>query len=209
MADDLLIVVPAAGSSSRLGEAKQEIPVHQTPLWQHTLSQLEPLAAPIVLVSGAWRPAQSELANYSVEHVHNPNWAEGMGSSIALAVQKHAAPRLGYLIVLVDQWGLDTAALQNFIAGWDGATPRWATDGAYTGPPALLPVAMRSALSRLRGDKGARQLRRQMSHDRMPVAHASWDLDTQEDRFLVQQLTAPQPLKETFDAQFESQRPHR
>ena len=184
---DIQIIIPAAGSSSRLGHPKQNVHIKGVPLWRMTTQRAAVLNAPILMVTGAWQPDRPSAMSH-VETCHFENWEQGMGASIAHAVNIAPTPKLGYLILLIDQWGISSHDLVDFVRKWDTESIQISTDNAYTGPPALFPVSMKEPLESLSGDAGARHLIHQHLPKRVSVPHASWDLDTPEDLFLLEQL---------------------
>jgi molybdenum cofactor cytidylyltransferase len=131
-----------------------------------------------------------------VNELHFPQWKTGMGASIAFGVKQSPIPKLGYLIVLIDQWGLSTKLLQDFVAQWDARSAQISVEAEYSGPPVLFPTAMRENLIKLSGEKGAKKLIQSAHPRRITVSGASWDLDTETDLFLMQQLTQTDNNKE-------------
>jgi CTP:molybdopterin cytidylyltransferase MocA len=195
MQHDLQIIIPSAGGSTRLGgDPKQEVTVRDKKLWQNTLDICEPLSTTITLVTGRWRP-QLTLPNHVTE-VHFEQWQLGLGASIAFGVTHAVTPKLGYLILLIDQWGLTAQNLKRFVAQWDTSSTQIATEAEYSGPPVLFPVSMRPKLTSLTGEKGAKKLIQSTHPTRISVLGASWDLDTPEDLFLMQQLTQTENNKD-------------
>jgi molybdenum cofactor cytidylyltransferase len=195
MQHDLQIIVPSAGGSTRLnGNPKQEVTVRDKKLWQSTLDMCQTLSSPITLVTGRWRP-KSTLPN-NVTEVHFSQWQTGLGASIAFGIANAPIPKLGYLIVLIDQWGLSAQNLKHFVEQWDERSAQIAVEAEYSGPPVLFPVSMRPKLIKLTGEKGAKKLIQTAHPTRIPLLSASWDLDTPEDLFLMQQLTQQENNKD-------------
>lgn len=179
MTPEIQIIIPAAGASERLGTCKQDIEIGDTTVWQKVVTAACETGHPVTLVTGFWRPTETPPTNCRV--LHNEHWQVGMGSSIALAVNKIQEPTKGYLILLADQWGLGASALQRFIDEWDGAAVKTATDGDYSGPPVLFPGELRMLLMELTGDQGAKHLMPALQPEKTPLKNAAFDLDTYED----------------------------
>ena len=79
-------ILLAAGSSQRLGQSKQLVEIDGQSLVVRQAGMLAGLGfAKVVVVTGA---KQSEVTNLveelPVSCVHNPEWAQGMGRSLAL-----------------------------------------------------------------------------------------------------------------------------
>lgn len=168
-------IVLAAGRSRRLGQAKQRL-IHQG----QTLEQravalaLATMPAELLLVRAA--DDCSALPTGALRCVRAPSG--GMGRSLAAAVaasalpgtaRLHAAARAAddsdadsdtgaWLILLVDQIGLQAAHLQALLALWrrEPLTPVASRYAGTVGVPALLPWHWRSRLLELGADEGAR-----------------------------------------------------
>ncbi|WP_191621447.1 nucleotidyltransferase family protein [Marinihelvus fidelis] len=158
---ELHAILLAAGRSSRLGRPKQLLDFHGTPLVRYMAENLLATTDRVSVVTGAKR-AEVELAldGLAVKLVHNDHWHDGVGTSIALAVDKLPATARGVLIMLCDQYRLEREPLAAFVARWRQdpqkiLVARW--PGAF-GSPAIFPAALFTRLARLEGDKGARQL---------------------------------------------------
>lgn len=185
---DIQVIIPAAGSSSRLGYPKQTIERDGTLLWQSIVGLTENNDnLSVTLVTGSWYPTLRSLSGQRLNIVHHPDWSDGMGSSIACGVKYSPVPKRGYLVLLVDQWGLTEASLNRFISQWSGAAIQVASDDDYRGPPALFPVTYREKLLSLSGDQGARNLIKAEPAVYTELPGAGLDLDTDEDRLRMQQ----------------------
>ena len=81
--EHIVIVILAAGSSSRMGEPKQLLPYNHTTLLGNAIEQAKKSdAQKIVLVLGANAHLIEEAhKSAEVEFVINPDWENGMGSS--------------------------------------------------------------------------------------------------------------------------------
>jgi len=191
---EIQIIIPAAGSSKRLGSPKQLVEYEGKPLWLRTLSLCQLLNAPVTMVTGAWQP-NKELPKFATE-LYFSDWESGMGSSIAYAVKNIPKPSRGYLILLIDQWGLTSQSLLQFIEKWDKESIQIAKDDSYSGPPVLLPSWLKKELEALEGDRGAKQLTHKHLTRRIGLPQSSWDLDTIEDLYLLQQLAHPSDAEE-------------
>ena len=83
-------LVLAAGSSSRLGRPKQLVVVDGEPLLRRTVRIAgEAGFAPIYVVLGAEQEGcRAALAGLDVAIVDNPQWSEGMGSSLRQGIEE-------------------------------------------------------------------------------------------------------------------------
>ncbi len=179
---ELHAILLAAGGSSRLGRSKQLLELHGEPLVRRAARQLIEVTPRVTVVTGARVEQVSEaLAGLAVEERHNPSWRAGVGGSIALAMGDFQAGTQAALILLCDQYRVVSTDLFRLVDAWRDApdkitAARWEDN---FGPPVIFPDRFFTALARLRGDMGARQLlveqRARVHFVDMP--HAAHDVD--------------------------------
>src|ERR1035438_3469407 len=110
-------ILLAAGSSSRLGKPKQLLHFDGETLLRRTARlAIEADCSPNIVVLGAFADElKPQLDGLDTKILVNENWAEGMGSSMALAVnwllQQPTAPA-AILILVCDQPNLPSALQQ-------------------------------------------------------------------------------------------------
>lgn len=181
-------VVLAAGASRRLGRPKQLL-IRDGETLLHRAARLAAASGALrtVVVLGARRDAmQTALAGLDVESVFNPDWEQGLSSSL------HAAARAlddfnGSVLVLgCDQPALDGAHLSALIAGasWSPGACAATAHGDALGIPALLPPALWRQSTGLHGDRGfGATLAAQVPGAvwRLQAPELEWDLDTPAD----------------------------
>lgn len=114
------IIVLAAGSSSRMGQPKQLLPVDGEPLLLKTVkTALASLAQNIVVVLGAnGNELLPVIKHLPVETVYNASWENGMGGSIksGLNFLLTKAPSIhGVTVLVCDQPLLSAAHIRNLI----------------------------------------------------------------------------------------------
>lgn len=182
----------AAGASTRMGRPKQLLTWQGKSLIQHAVAQIQlaAVAQKIVVVLGANQELIApELSGLQVEHIINPDWQEGMGSSIRCGVgylvSPGAAAWQGICISLVDQPLVQAPQLRALYEHWQTQQQpiSAASYDGVLGAPALFGAAYFPALLALGGATGARQLLQQHRGVVAPVAmpEARFDLDTPED----------------------------
>jgi CTP:molybdopterin cytidylyltransferase MocA len=183
---DLTIVIPAAGSSTRMrGADKLLTAIDGVPLLRRTA--LVALAAhPIVLITlRVEDTARAQVVqDLPVQIVTIPDAAMGLSASLRRA----AAQGQGRLMILpADMPDLSTQDLALMIHA-SNTTPDalWratAQDGTL-GHPVVFPANLRPAFANLTGDQGARALLQANAHRvqtlALPANHALTDLDTPE-----------------------------
>ena len=147
-------VLLAAGRGSRLGQPKALVELGGSRLVDRGIGLLQAGGAgPLVVVTGA-----APLTLPGVITVHNPDWASGMGSSLAVGLRAVPDGCAAAVVALVDQPLIGAAAVRRLIAAHAaGATVAVA---AYHGQPRN-PVLLARAhwpevISLAAGDVGAR-----------------------------------------------------
>lgn len=186
------VVIPAAGASQRLGQAKQLVQLHGQSLLQRAVQNAAAISADeIIVITGAaaeFLPTESELNHVSPVPVHlvtNPDWRKGLGSSIALGARSVSHKSMGLMVLLCDQWRIEPADLQALIEVWY-SDPHCLVASAYaeiTGPPVIFPVSCFESLGQLQGDTGARKVMQTYANllHMVTIKNAAADLDTPTD----------------------------
>ena len=158
---ELGAILLAAGGSSRLGRSKQLLELNGESLVRRAARLLGDLTPHVTVVTGSRREAvEGELAPLGLSLAHNERWREGVGSSISLGMERLPAEIRAVMVMLCDQYRLETEHLDRLAENWRSApdrivAARWAD--AF-GPPVIFPRRFFVQLRRLRGDLGARQL---------------------------------------------------
>ena len=181
---NLSILIPAAGASQRLGQAKQLVKYRNRALIQntvHTALSTDPLE--IIVVTGANATGvKNAIKDDEVRWIHNPDWSSGLGGSIALGATGVSLESTGLMILLCDQWRIEPQDLQHLVAKWrssPGSIVVSEAGGLYT-PPVIFPVACFKELKQLKGQQGARTVLNTHPELLLPVTleNAAYDLDT-------------------------------
>lgn len=182
-------LILAAGSSSRLGFAKQLLDWGgRSLLQQAVLESLKINKVKTYVVLGFnIEKFQREIKNYNVVVVENKNWDQGIGTSISKGVQQIKKERIafqGILISLVDQPLLDHFYLQQMISRFlvTGNVPIAANYGSRVGVPAIFPKTYFHKLIALSGDEGAKKIINALDSIETIKTHGlHLDIDTVED----------------------------
>ena len=182
------IIILAAGSSSRLGQPKQNLVYKGRTLLQRAVeTALSSVCEPIVVVLGGNADLiQSTLENYSIEIVMNADWAEGMASSIRTGLTKllNINQKIdSVILMLCDQPLVDTYLLNLLIAAkaHEGVCASYYND--TVGPPVLFDAVYFDDLLKLQGAEGAKKVIQLYAEKvkQIPFALGSVDVDTMED----------------------------
>ncbi|SOD96682.1 nucleotidyltransferase family protein [Spirosoma fluviale] len=184
-------IILAAGSSSRLGgEPKQLLTANGTTLVRRIAEAVLSLqTGPVVVVLGAnSERIQAEINDLPLYWPVNPNWTEGMASSLRVGLAALSdEPLDAFLVVLTDQPHVTADLLRQLITtqqetGRGIVACRYGEMG-HLGVPALFDIRYQSEFMRLTGDMGARKLIKMYANDCAEISFplAAIDLDTWQD----------------------------
>ena len=157
------ILLIAAGSSSRLGQPKQLLPFRGKTLLGNSIQVcLESLVGEVHLILGAHQEAILEKVKTKGCQVHiNPNWQEGMSTSIAFGVQQILDKNYdGLIISVADQPFLQKEHLIQLIENYK-QQQKPIVISQYEegkGPPTFFAKTHFEELSKLSGDDGAKAI---------------------------------------------------
>jgi molybdenum cofactor cytidylyltransferase len=160
------ILLLAAGSSSRLGQPKQLLPWKSSNLLQNAIETAKN-AKPsnIALVLGAnYKTILANIKPYDIEIIHNKDWQNGIGNSIAIGVRHILEDHPGtdaILIMLADQPLIDSNYIAHLISKYKpNDTHIIATHYSNNklGVPAIFDKTYFNALANLKNDQGAKQI---------------------------------------------------
>ncbi len=87
--NDTIIIILAAGASSRMEEPKQLLVYNNQSLLSHIIGEAQKSIMPVIVVLGAnEQKIKTAITNQKVEMVVNENWQSGMASSIKTGLKK-------------------------------------------------------------------------------------------------------------------------
>ena len=185
--DNVYAIILAAGSSSRMNRPKQLLKWRNRPLLEHTiLTAGSILNERVIVVLGANAQLIQSVINLdAVTTCINPDWQDGLSSSIRVGIQALPASAAATLILLSDQPLITAAHLQNLLAGRQKAPARIIASLYHqsVGVPALFPAEFFTQLSSLRGDRGAKSLLMKFEKSLLtiPLPEAELDIDNEDD----------------------------
>ena len=141
----------------------------------------------VVIVTGhRAEEIEAELAGLAVEIVRNPDYAEGMSTSLRAGIAALDPDCGGVVVMLADMphvKGSDVRRLLDVFAETGSRAVVRAVSGGKRGNPVVLPRAAFAAVLRLEGDVGARNIIESAGLDVLDVeigAAAHVDVDTPE-----------------------------
>lgn len=183
------VVLLAAGRSSRMGGPNKLLALFDDkPLVRRTAERaLASKASGTIVVTGHQRErVRAALSGLDVTFADNPDFAEGLSSSLKAGIFRVAEDAAGAMIVLGDMPGVSSADLDRLIDAFrkaEGRSVVRASHDGRRGNPVLLPRALFPAIAHLEGDTGARHLVGAEGLDVVDVEigdGASIDVDTRE-----------------------------
>jgi molybdenum cofactor cytidylyltransferase len=157
-------VVLAAGRSTRMGAVNKLIAeIGGKPLVRIAAEQaLASRASPVIVVTGHERDkVEAALADLPVRVVHNPDYADGLGTSLRTGIAAVPADADGAIICLGDMPQVDAAILDKLIAAFDpekGALVVVPTIEGRRGNPVIWARRFFPDLMAVQGDIGARHI---------------------------------------------------
>jgi molybdenum cofactor cytidylyltransferase len=205
---DVAAIVLAAGRASRYRAAGGPEPTkliadyRGEPLARWAArAALASRARPVVVVTGhAQAEVEAALAGLDLRFAHNPDYAEGLATSLRAGVAALPADSVGALILLGDMPEASAATADALIAAFEAMPGALAAVAVYQGRrgnPVLLGSGLFGEVARLSGDEGARGLLLGLPPERIASVEVTEagvrkDVDTPadlEDSFTVRQAT--------------------
>ncbi len=176
-------LIPAAGKSRRMGFAKLLLEVRGKSLLANAVEAAAITSELVLVVVGAYADVYAPVAEAAgAEVVLNPQWKEGMASSlragiVALPVEVEAA-----LIVLPDQPFVDAAHLATLVQVFrkQKSPLTLSRYGGILGAPAVVGRELFPQLLKLTGESGAKALLGRVSSVGEVALEKPFDVDTVE-----------------------------
>lgn len=190
MAIQVPILILAAGYSRRLGRPKQFIELNGKLLIQHVVD--EAIKADIgrvyVLTGYQSDTVKTELGKRDIKFIINPQWREGMGSSIRKGVEKVMDEGWAGLIISVcDQPFINAKVFRNLKVHHEtsGKGIIYSEYDPGYGPPVYFNGKYFDELLSLKGDWGAKSIIKKHTADTGSISFSDGklDIDTKEDYF--------------------------
>jgi molybdenum cofactor cytidylyltransferase len=155
-------VILAAGTSTRMGTAKQLLRLDERPLLQHVLDNVRASGVKeIVLVLGfAAEEIRREIDLRNVRVVFNDGFQQGMGTSLKAGLSAVSPQSAGALIVLADQPFVRPETFDRLIAEHRDSKAQIVipTYRGFRGNPVLLDRSVFAEVMALDGDMGCRAI---------------------------------------------------
>lgn len=167
-------LVLAAGASSRMGSNKLLADLGGMPMITRAVSAIRPAVDAMTVVTGRDAPQiEAALGNQPVSFVHNPDYAEGLATSLRRGIESISDDTDAVLVMLGDMPRVDAAMVGKLVAAFNPAEHRSICIPVHNGQrgnPVLWGRQHLEALKSLKGDTGARQLFDQYADELVEVA---------------------------------------
>jgi molybdenum cofactor cytidylyltransferase len=181
------IIILAAGASTRLGRPKQLLPWQGVTLLQHAIqTALTVTTQPVVVTGANGEHLAAALDPGQVKWVFNPNWQQGIASSIRCGLQAllNRTPEPDQVIFMVCDQPFVTPGLLLDLINEQQKSHKPIVASAYAGTlgiPALFNKSFFPQLLDLQGDTGARKIIQQHADETAFVAfqEGAYDIDTE------------------------------
>lgn len=182
--NNLSVLILAAGTSSRLGKPKQLLKIKDESLIQIAVKKALNLSDDVKVVLGHKSyEIIEELKDFPISILINPNYEQGMGSSISFGIKDFNKSKK-VLIMLCDQ-PLIPLSHYNSLIKKSIENKDLIVCSKYQNRfavPSIFPNTYYKALSDLKGDEGARKLLKANPIDYIVLEDKlSIDVDTKED----------------------------
>lgn len=158
-------LVLAAGASTRFGpENKLLVETGGIAILERVVRAVtqEKIGKTIVVAGSGVGEIVSLLSGHPVEVIHNKNWREGMGKSLAVGAGMVEAPLFsGILVTVGDLPDLERSIVEKIIDDFIELKGKYIvapTHRGRRGHPVVFPVHYLSELVKLTGDRGAKSL---------------------------------------------------
>jgi molybdenum cofactor cytidylyltransferase len=184
------IIILAAGSSSRLGRPKQLLSYQHKSLLDNTIEEAKKATdgAVLVILGGNHALIEKNITRSAISIVYNPDWEEGMSSSIrlGLAVLKNENAALKNVILTVcDQPFITAEVFGGLIqeAETSGKGIVASSYGGTLGTPVWFDQLYFNELFLLKGTEGAKKVVKKFAAQVASVTFEKGeiDIDTPED----------------------------
>ncbi len=162
--DETVIIILAAGNSSRMQKPKQLLPYHDRSLLVHTIKEAQKSLMPVVVVLGAnSKEIMADINDMEADVVVNKNWESGMASSIRAGVERARAINTkiaNCILAVCDQPYISSLLFQELV-DQKTVSGKKIVASSYAdtlGTPALFDKKYFDDLLNLQGDHGAKNL---------------------------------------------------
>jgi len=155
-------IILAAGESKRMGILKQLLPLGQSTILGQTIDNFlnSKLSEIVVVVGYKAQEVTNAIGNRPVKLATNPDYQQGMGTSIAIGLSLISSKVQGIMIALADQPFIDRQIIDILIEAFNTGT-KGIVIPVYRGRrgnPVIFNVSYKQELLALKADIGGREI---------------------------------------------------
>lgn len=203
-AENIAVIILAAGASKRLGKPKQLLVFRgETLLTRAVKAALSSGCRPVIVVLSAnAESVRREIEEFDVEIAENREWKNGMGTSIRIGLEKllEMQPDISAAVLAVcDQPFVSADLIEQLAVSFrlTNAPIVACSYGDTIGVPTLFSRRLFLELSSLETDGGAKKIiyRHRKSVVEIPFEAGATDIDTERDYLNLIDLTPAQDKK--------------
>jgi len=185
----LSAILLAAGESKRMGALKQLMPLGKSTLLEQAIDNLlnSSVDETIVVVGHKAQEITKAIASRPVKIVLNPNYQQGMSTSIIAGLKQLGPKSQAVMLAMGDQPLVESRTINQLIDAFKShdkgiAVP---THRGRRGNPVIFAIKYKEELLKLKGDIGGREIIKSHPDDVLEVAVDSEsvisDIDTRDD----------------------------
>jgi molybdenum cofactor cytidylyltransferase len=181
------IIILAAGSSSRMGKAKQNLLFKGQTLLQTAIKTALTTNCCIAVVLGAnYDLVSPTIIDQPIYIINNQNWEAGMGSSISYGLSEllKLQPQTSSVLFMLTDQPFTQSDLINLLIDKAGTGKIITSSYSGTlGPPVLFDKVFFDELLALQGNEGAKKILQKHPETviEVPFPDGAFDIDTPED----------------------------
>jgi molybdenum cofactor cytidylyltransferase len=152
-------LILAGGESKRMGLPKLVLVYKDKSLLAHAVAKAKALSSePIVIVGAYAETYQPEAEQAGAKVVLNPDWSEGLASSLRVGIASLSKDVEAVLVILPDQPFVPVKHLQSLVKTWQDTNAQlvFSRYQGILGAPCIISRSLFEEVQTLRGDKGAR-----------------------------------------------------
>jgi len=167
-------VILAAGKSERMGKPKQLLRLNKFTLVEQTIGNfLNSKVSEIIVVLGyRAEEVKRNIAAKPVKIAMNPNYKQGMSTSIMAGLNSADSGANAIMLALADQPFIDAQTINRLVEAFD-TREKGIVIPVYEGRrghPIIFDIKYKKELLKLRGDIGGREVIKRYSNDVLEVA---------------------------------------
>jgi molybdenum cofactor cytidylyltransferase len=178
-----VIIILAAGASSRMERPKQLLPYHQESLLSHTIGEAQKSLMAVMVVLGAnAQEIETQTRNLECKIVVNEDWKSGISSSIKAGLKKALAHFKGMqhcILAVCDQPYISSVLFRQLVdqKKKSGKKIVACSYAGTSGTPCLFDKKYFEELLQLEGDHGAKSILQKYRNDVALVEFEKGELD--------------------------------